>query len=98
MFVCVCLCVTDRVSLPRNMIENSMFEEEPDIVDLAKDSSVFPIYLSSPIPTYTTYYYIRPLFYFKIFVICDKIFIIESVNVTKSEQTNCIFAGILIKC
>uniref|UniRef100_A0A4W5MRV6 Aminopeptidase n=1 Tax=Hucho hucho TaxID=62062 RepID=A0A4W5MRV6_9TELE len=26
-------------SLPRNMIENSMFEEEPDVVDLAKDST-----------------------------------------------------------
>uniref|UniRef100_H3DD78 Leucyl/cystinyl aminopeptidase n=1 Tax=Tetraodon nigroviridis TaxID=99883 RepID=H3DD78_TETNG len=36
-------CVTDRVSLPRNMIENSMFEEEPDVVDLAKDSSAFPV-------------------------------------------------------
>uniref|UniRef100_A0A674F201 Aminopeptidase n=1 Tax=Salmo trutta TaxID=8032 RepID=A0A674F201_SALTR len=29
------------MSLPRNMIENSMFEEEPDVVDLAKDST-FP--------------------------------------------------------
>lgn len=38
------LCVTDRGSLPRNMIENSMFEEEPDVVDLAKDSSAFPVY------------------------------------------------------
>lgn len=28
------------------MIENSMFEEEPDVVDLAKDSSAFPVYLS----------------------------------------------------
>ncbi|XP_011614185.2 leucyl-cystinyl aminopeptidase [Takifugu rubripes] len=35
---------TDRVSLPRNMIENSMFEEEPDVVDLAKDSSAFPTF------------------------------------------------------
>lgn len=60
--VCV-LCLTDRVSLPRNMIENSMFEEEPHVVDLAKDSSVFPIHLSSPTPAYNTYYYIRPLFY-----------------------------------
>uniref|UniRef100_A0A8D3CHC8 Aminopeptidase n=1 Tax=Scophthalmus maximus TaxID=52904 RepID=A0A8D3CHC8_SCOMX len=31
-----------RANLPRNMIENSMFEEEPDVVDLAKDSSTFP--------------------------------------------------------
>uniref|UniRef100_A0A8C3AVF5 Leucyl/cystinyl aminopeptidase n=1 Tax=Cyclopterus lumpus TaxID=8103 RepID=A0A8C3AVF5_CYCLU len=30
-----------RANLPRNMIENSMFEEEPDVVDLAKDST-FP--------------------------------------------------------
>lgn len=29
----------ERANLPRNMIENSMFEEEPDVVDLAKDSS-----------------------------------------------------------
>lgn len=66
--MCVCvLCIADRVSLPRNMIENSMFEEEPDVVDLAKDSSVFPIYLSSPAPPYTAYYCIRPLFYFQIF-------------------------------
>uniref|UniRef100_A0A8C5CLL3 Aminopeptidase n=1 Tax=Gadus morhua TaxID=8049 RepID=A0A8C5CLL3_GADMO len=26
---------TERANLPRNMIENSMFEEEPDVVDLA---------------------------------------------------------------
>uniref|UniRef100_A0A8C6T7X5 Aminopeptidase n=1 Tax=Neogobius melanostomus TaxID=47308 RepID=A0A8C6T7X5_9GOBI len=26
-----------------NMIENSMFEEEPDVVDLAKDSASFPV-------------------------------------------------------
>ncbi|XP_072288663.1 leucyl-cystinyl aminopeptidase isoform X2 [Eucyclogobius newberryi] len=32
----------ERVNLPRNMIENSMFEEEPDVVDLAKDSTSFP--------------------------------------------------------
>ncbi|XP_064793155.1 leucyl-cystinyl aminopeptidase-like [Oncorhynchus masou masou] len=32
---------SERVSLPRNMIENSMFEEEPDVVDLAKDSTAF---------------------------------------------------------
>uniref|UniRef100_A0A8C6TGD7 Leucyl/cystinyl aminopeptidase n=1 Tax=Neogobius melanostomus TaxID=47308 RepID=A0A8C6TGD7_9GOBI len=32
-----------RVNLPRNMIENSMFEEEPDVVDLAKDSASFPV-------------------------------------------------------
>uniref|UniRef100_A0A8K9Y3S1 Aminopeptidase n=1 Tax=Oncorhynchus mykiss TaxID=8022 RepID=A0A8K9Y3S1_ONCMY len=31
-----------RASLPRNMIENSMFEEEPDVVDLDKDSTAFP--------------------------------------------------------
>lgn len=35
---------TDRDNLPRNMIENSMFEEEPDIVDLAKDSTAFPTF------------------------------------------------------
>ncbi|CAK6970538.1 leucyl-cystinyl aminopeptidase isoform X2 [Scomber scombrus] len=35
---------TDRANLPRNMIENSMFEEEPDVVDLAKDSTVFPTF------------------------------------------------------
>ncbi|KAM7416423.1 hypothetical protein PAMA_018469 [Pampus argenteus] len=35
---------TDRVNLPRNMIENSMFEEEPDVVDLAKDSTAFPTF------------------------------------------------------
>ncbi|XP_034026064.1 LOW QUALITY PROTEIN: leucyl-cystinyl aminopeptidase [Thalassophryne amazonica] len=35
---------TERANLPRNMIENSMFEEEPDIVDLAKDSSIFPTF------------------------------------------------------
>uniref|UniRef100_A0A674F1T0 Leucyl/cystinyl aminopeptidase n=1 Tax=Salmo trutta TaxID=8032 RepID=A0A674F1T0_SALTR len=33
---------SERMSLPRNMIENSMFEEEPDVVDLAKDSTAFP--------------------------------------------------------
>nr|XP_046203096.1 leucyl-cystinyl aminopeptidase isoform X3 [Oncorhynchus gorbuscha] len=33
---------SERASLPRNMIENSMFEEEPDVVDLAKDSTAFP--------------------------------------------------------
>uniref|UniRef100_A0A665WUI7 Aminopeptidase n=1 Tax=Echeneis naucrates TaxID=173247 RepID=A0A665WUI7_ECHNA len=32
-----------RVNLPRNMIENSMFEEEPDVVDLGKDSTSFPV-------------------------------------------------------
>lgn len=37
-------CVLERANLPRNMIENSMFEEEPDVVDLAKDSSSsFPV-------------------------------------------------------
>uniref|UniRef100_A0A672ZX82 Aminopeptidase n=1 Tax=Sphaeramia orbicularis TaxID=375764 RepID=A0A672ZX82_9TELE len=34
-----------RANLPRNMIENSMFEEEPDVVDLAKDSTAFPVLL-----------------------------------------------------
>ncbi|KAK5622078.1 hypothetical protein CRENBAI_010904 [Crenichthys baileyi] len=34
----------DRTNLPRNMIENSMFEEEPDVVDLAKDSNTFPAF------------------------------------------------------
>uniref|UniRef100_A0A9J7XRN4 Leucyl/cystinyl aminopeptidase n=1 Tax=Cyprinus carpio carpio TaxID=630221 RepID=A0A9J7XRN4_CYPCA len=32
-----------RAPLPRNMIENSMFEEEPDVVDLAKESPSYPI-------------------------------------------------------
>ncbi|KAM9810926.1 leucyl-cystinyl aminopeptidase [Neosynchiropus ocellatus] len=37
----------ERANLPRNMIENSMFEEEPDVVDLAKDStSTFPTFPS----------------------------------------------------
>lgn len=35
---------SERVNLPRNMIENSMFEEEPDVVDLAKDSASFPTF------------------------------------------------------
>ncbi|KAM4577453.1 leucyl-cystinyl aminopeptidase [Odontesthes bonariensis] len=35
---------TERANLPRNMIENSMFEEEPDVVDLAKDSAAFPAF------------------------------------------------------
>lgn len=34
----------ERANLPRNMIENSMFEEEPDVVDLAKDSNTFPTF------------------------------------------------------
>ncbi|KAK2837345.1 hypothetical protein Q5P01_014557 [Channa striata] len=34
---------TERANLPRNMIENSMFEEEPDVVDLAKDTT-FPAF------------------------------------------------------
>ncbi|XP_056129079.1 leucyl-cystinyl aminopeptidase isoform X2 [Lampris incognitus] len=34
----------ERANLPRNMIENSMFEEEPDVVDLAKDSTAFPTF------------------------------------------------------
>ncbi|XP_030647452.1 leucyl-cystinyl aminopeptidase isoform X2 [Chanos chanos] len=33
----------ERASLPRNMIENSMFEEEPDVVDLAKESPSYPL-------------------------------------------------------
>ncbi|XP_018415731.1 PREDICTED: leucyl-cystinyl aminopeptidase [Nanorana parkeri] len=33
----------DRTQLPRNMIENSMFEEEPDVVDLAKEPSLNPL-------------------------------------------------------
>ncbi|KAM9858308.1 leucyl-cystinyl aminopeptidase [Aulostomus maculatus] len=36
--------VTERANLPRNMIENSLFEEEPDVVDLAKDSTAFPTF------------------------------------------------------
>ncbi|XP_040010464.1 leucyl-cystinyl aminopeptidase [Xiphias gladius] len=35
---------TEQANLPRNMIENSMFEEEPDVVDLAKDSTTFPTF------------------------------------------------------
>uniref|UniRef100_UPI003AAE30A9 leucyl-cystinyl aminopeptidase n=1 Tax=Centroberyx gerrardi TaxID=166262 RepID=UPI003AAE30A9 len=35
---------TEQANLPRNMIENSMFEEEPDVVDLAKDSTAFPAF------------------------------------------------------
>ncbi|XP_051551970.1 leucyl-cystinyl aminopeptidase-like [Myxocyprinus asiaticus] len=34
---------SERASLPRNMIENSMFEEEPDVVDLAKETPSYPI-------------------------------------------------------
>lgn len=34
---------SDQAALPRNMIENSMFEDEPDVVDLAKDSPSYPI-------------------------------------------------------
>ncbi|XP_003216435.2 leucyl-cystinyl aminopeptidase isoform X1 [Anolis carolinensis] len=33
----------DRIQLPRNMIENSMFEEEPDVVDLAKEHNLHPL-------------------------------------------------------
>ncbi|XP_056314489.1 leucyl-cystinyl aminopeptidase isoform X2 [Danio aesculapii] len=33
----------ERAPLPRNMIENSMFEEEPDVVDLAKESPSYHI-------------------------------------------------------
>ncbi|XP_069565514.1 leucyl-cystinyl aminopeptidase isoform X1 [Brachyistius frenatus] len=35
---------SEHANLPRNMIENSMFEEEPDVVDLAKDSAAFPTF------------------------------------------------------
>ncbi|XP_076006763.1 leucyl-cystinyl aminopeptidase [Genypterus blacodes] len=34
----------DRANMPRNMIENSMFEEESDVVDLAKESPSFPTF------------------------------------------------------
>nr|XP_015220327.1 PREDICTED: leucyl-cystinyl aminopeptidase [Lepisosteus oculatus] len=34
---------TDRALLPRNMIENSMFEEEPDVVDLAKEPPLYQL-------------------------------------------------------
>lgn len=33
----------DRIPLPRHMIENSMFEEEPDVVDLAKEPCLHPL-------------------------------------------------------
>uniref|UniRef100_A0A8C5KC74 Leucyl-cystinyl aminopeptidase n=1 Tax=Jaculus jaculus TaxID=51337 RepID=A0A8C5KC74_JACJA len=33
----------NRLQLPRNMIENSMFEEEPDVVDLAKEPCLHPL-------------------------------------------------------
>ncbi|XP_071436396.1 leucyl-cystinyl aminopeptidase isoform X1 [Pithys albifrons albifrons] len=32
-----------QIPLPRNMIENSMFEEEPDVVDLAKEPCLHPL-------------------------------------------------------
>ncbi|XP_020561634.1 leucyl-cystinyl aminopeptidase [Oryzias latipes] len=35
---------SESANLPRNMIENSMFEEEPDVVDLAKDTTEFPTF------------------------------------------------------
>ncbi|XP_048787822.1 leucyl-cystinyl aminopeptidase isoform X2 [Lagopus muta] len=35
--------VIDQIQLPRNMIENSMFEEEPDVVDLAKEPCLHPL-------------------------------------------------------
>uniref|UniRef100_A0A4W5M483 Leucyl/cystinyl aminopeptidase n=1 Tax=Hucho hucho TaxID=62062 RepID=A0A4W5M483_9TELE len=58
---------SERASLPRNMIENSMFEEEPDVVDLAKDSTAFPV-----ITYYTTLTLTHPLisipFSFSLFV------------------------------
>lgn len=34
---------SDQIQLPRNMIENSMFEEEPDVVDLAKEPCLHPL-------------------------------------------------------
>uniref|UniRef100_F7ETK7 Leucyl-cystinyl aminopeptidase n=1 Tax=Xenopus tropicalis TaxID=8364 RepID=F7ETK7_XENTR len=37
------LYYADRAQLPRNMIENSMFEEEPDVVDLAKEPTLNPL-------------------------------------------------------
>lgn len=39
------LVFVEEANLPRNMIENSMFEEEPDVVDLARDSTPFPVCL-----------------------------------------------------
>lgn len=47
------LPVLERANLPRNMIENSMFEEEPDVVDLAKDSSSssFPVRPFNDLPS-----------------------------------------------
>lgn len=38
-----CFFFLDRLQLPRNMIENSMFEEEPDVVDLAKEPCLHPL-------------------------------------------------------
>ncbi|XP_041102568.1 leucyl-cystinyl aminopeptidase-like isoform X2 [Polyodon spathula] len=35
--------LSECASLPRNMIENSMFEEEPDVVDLAKEPPMYPL-------------------------------------------------------
>ncbi|KAL4630053.1 leucyl-cystinyl aminopeptidase [Arapaima gigas] len=34
---------SDQASLPRNMIENSMFEEEPDVLDLAKEAPAYSL-------------------------------------------------------
>ncbi|XP_051875544.1 leucyl-cystinyl aminopeptidase [Pristis pectinata] len=34
---------SEQAQLPRNMIENSMFEEDPEIVDLSKDSRLHPL-------------------------------------------------------
>ncbi|OXB83645.1 UNVERIFIED_CONTAM: hypothetical protein H355_015293 [Colinus virginianus] len=34
---------SDQIQLPKNMIENSMFEEEPDVVDLAKEPCLHPL-------------------------------------------------------
>lgn len=51
--------VLERANLPRNMIENSMFEEEPDVVDLAKDSSSsFPVGSFKDLPFLSGFFYL----------------------------------------
>lgn len=51
--------VLERANLPRNMIENSMFEEEPDVVDLAKDSSSsFPVRSLKDLPFLSGFLYL----------------------------------------
>lgn len=52
------VCVLERANLPRNMIENSMFEEEPDVVDLAADSTAFPVRSPHLIPRHAIYTFI----------------------------------------